>query len=229
MPASETPRLVGWRVDQAINDLNAKWDLGLPRLHGTDATEAEVKGTLANKCSSRIRYLCFRVEQDHLNSLLAGFEERARQKWSNWVFKPSQERGTIASLPVTKSFLERDVQKYRGAGLLKLSGSQRHELLGLLDNVLDEPFELARMSDSYTQEAPSEASYATAPTTPRKQSNSRKPGGEFATPTRQLWAGAGAATGSADDDEPELKDPMAKSTKRSLGSPYRVSVGRNQR
>jgi hypothetical protein len=223
MSASDTPRLVGWKVDQAIDGLNAEWDLRLPRLHGADAIEAEVKGTLANKCSSRIRYLCFRVEQTHLDSLLAGFEERARQKWSNWVFKPSQERGTLPSLPVTKSFLERDVQTFRRAGPLKLSESQRQELLGLLDNVLDDPFELARMSDSYSYERPSEASFVTAPTTPRKQPISAKRSAELATPTRRISAGAGAVTDDL-NDEPELKDPMTKSTKRRLGSPLRVSI-----
>ncbi|KIX09342.1 uncharacterized protein Z518_00421 [Rhinocladiella mackenziei CBS 650.93] len=203
----ETPRHVGGRVDKAIHHLNAQWDLGLPRLHGEEAIAAEAKGPLARKCSSRIRYLCFRT--DGIDSLLAEFEQRARQIHSKWIFKPSQERGTLPSLPVTKSFVARDIHSKYATGL-RLSDSQRNDLLQLLYNVLNDDFELARMTDSYSYERSTDSTYSTAPTTPRQQDKVAVPGREVLDISEITTRGL---------EEPEIKDPMRKSAKRSLGSP----------
>lgn len=214
-----TPQQTGLKIDKAINDLNAKWDLQLPRLHGYQAREAETKGHLGLKCSSRIRYLCFKA--DDIESVLSDFDDRARQIYSRWVFKPSQEPGTLPLLPVTKSLVAREVQAKRATRVVYLTNSQRDELLQLLFNILDDNFQLARMTDSVSFERASVTSYSTAPTTPRKSTVSRRRE-EARTPTHKGSHISEAAP--TEIDEPHLKDSIANSSKRILGSPNGVSL-----
>lgn len=208
----KTPKHVGWKVDAAINHLNAQWDLSLPQLHGADATTAEKNGSLPQKCSSRIRFLCFRT--DHFDNIIHEFGERARQIKSEWVFKPSQERGTLPVFPVTKSMLAHEIGP--GSGVTRLSESQRTQLLQLLFNILDEHFQLAKLSASY--EPGSGISFTSAPTTPRKQLGPNRD--NITTPRRQVMRISETVT--RDLEEPELIDPMSRSAKRSLGSPNGV-------
>jgi hypothetical protein len=56
-PAPETPVKVRHNVDQILDDLNARWKLGLPRLRGPAATQSESNKALAWRCSARLRYL----------------------------------------------------------------------------------------------------------------------------------------------------------------------------
>ncbi|KIV86269.1 hypothetical protein PV11_01888 [Exophiala sideris] len=209
----ETPQHVGSRVDWAVNHLNAKWDLGLPRLHGRQARDVgKDQGSCATKCFSRIRYLCFRVE---IESIVSDFDERARQLHSKWKLKPSQEKGTLPVLPVTKSFLERDIQNKRNASPIRLNPRQRADLLELLFGILNEQFELARMSESFSHERSSGTSFNTAPTTPQKSIASRNQE-QNVTPARQKLRTVEPPMG---DEEPQLKNPMTGSAKRSIGSP----------
>jgi len=220
----ETPQHVGSRVGWAVNHLNAHWDLGLPRLHGRQARELEKdQSSCATKCFSRIRYLCFRVE---IESIMSDFDRRANQLWSKWEFKPSQEKGTLPMLPVTKSFLQRDIQNKRNAAPIKLTPHQRANLLELLFEILNEQFELARMSESFSHERPSisNASYLTAPTTPQKSDASRHHQ-QIVTPARQKLRTVEPLTR---DDEPQLKNPMTGSAKRSIGSPSSVSTNKSR-
>ncbi|KAI1615636.1 RNA-directed RNA polymerase [Exophiala viscosa] len=215
----ETPQHVGSRVDWAINHLNAHWDLGLPRLHGRQAKELEKdQGSCATKCFSRIRYLCFRVE---IEGIVSDFNERARQLCSKWKWKPSQEKGTIPVLPVTKSFLARDIQEKRNVSPIRLTTRQRADLLELLFGILNEQFELARLSESFSHERPSSTSFNTAPTTPQKSGVSRDHE-QIVTPTRQNLRTVEPPMGN---DEPQLKNPMTGSAKRSIASP----TSRNKR
>ncbi|EHY54951.1 hypothetical protein HRR83_005791 [Exophiala dermatitidis] len=188
----KTPQRIGSKVSETIDRLNTHWDLGLPRLHGAEAVEAQSKGHLARKCSSKIRFLCFKT--DEIEQILQSFEESARQTQSRWVWKPSQVPGTLPALAVTKSQLAKDVQMKSAAGLIRLTERQREELLQVLHRILDEHYELARMSKSYSYERPTATSFAAV------------------SPMRAV-------------DEPQVKDPMSRSGKRSLSSPQ----GENKR
>ena len=182
----ETPKEKGRVVDKILQQLNASWDLQLPRLHGKAAEAAESTNALAKKCSARIRYLCFRHEEPE--RLVTEFDGRARQLYAQWRFKPRQESGTLPILPIKKSGLGHDVSKRRGLGLIKLSGTERQGLLRLLDETLKDDYDLARDSDSFSVKpapiiAPATASaFANAPapaahipTVPRPNSISATP------------------------------------------------------
>jgi hypothetical protein len=56
-PLPETPVKVRHDVDEHLDYLNTRWKLGLPRLRGRAAVESESTTTLAQRCSSRLRYL----------------------------------------------------------------------------------------------------------------------------------------------------------------------------
>ena len=146
---SETPKKVRCDVDNTINRLNNDWDLQLTHLHGRSAEAAENTSALAKRCSSRIRYLCWRLP--NLDGILEDFYERAFQIKSSWVYKPRQERGTLPILPVIKSNLKRDVTRGRTLGLAKLDAKQRQQLLAALDEALKDDYELSRQSDSFSR------------------------------------------------------------------------------
>ncbi|ETI24302.1 hypothetical protein G647_03671 [Cladophialophora carrionii CBS 160.54] len=177
-----TPHDTSRRIDQAIDSLNALWDLGLPRLHGVDADLADETGRLASRCSKRIRFLCYRAAD--IEAILADFNQNARQIHSEWVFKPSQERGTLPVLPQSKSLVERDFRSKHKSGAVRLSDTQRHQLQERLFKILDDNYELAKMTRTYSTERASSASFITAPF-----------------------------------EDPQLKNPMTKSSKRTLESP----------
>ncbi len=219
-----TPQHTGQRIDEAIDSLNAQWDLGLPRLHGADADRADKKGLVAERCSNRIRFLCYKT--DNIDALLADFAERARQIYSEWVFKPSQERGTLPILPQTRSLVQRDFLLKQKSGVVQLSDSQRLRLQQLLFQILDENSELARIALSFSTEQASTTSFITAPSTPERQIINRKQKITTKGSRRSLRASETVIreTGIIESEEPELKDPMTKSTKRTLGSPEGVSL-----
>ena len=219
-----TPQYTSWRIGQTIDSLNAQWDLGLPRLHGIDADRADEKGLVAERCSKRIRFLCYKT--DNIDTLLADFNGRARQIHSEWIFKPSQERGTLPVLPQTKSLVQRDFLSKQKSGVVQLSDTQRLRLQQLLFQILDENYELAKLTRSFSTEQRSTKSFTTAPTTPEKQTKARK--------QERVIKGSRRAVGTSEtiirkaspitSEEPQLKNPMTKSSKRTLGSPERVSV-----
>ena len=119
---------------------------------------------MAKRCAARIRYLCFRL--DSLDPIVQDFDDRARQVCSKWKYKPLQERGTIPILPVTKSFLAGETKAKRVLGLVKLSNEQRQYLLRLVDEVLQDDYELARASDSYSRSVTPSIHRSLSPTTP---------------------------------------------------------------
>jgi hypothetical protein len=213
-----TPRDISPRIDQIIDTLNAHWDLGLPRLYGGDAGRSDQTGLLAKRCYERIRFFCYKT--NNIDALLEEFNVSARQIHSGWVFKPSQERGTLPVLPQTKSMVERDLQTQRKSGVVRLSDSQRLLLQERLFQILDENYELANMSRTYSTESVSTTSFTTAPSTPRKQAMAPKQ--EAITPTRRVTKAPGVIT--ARSEEPELKNPVTKSAKRTLNSPNGVSL-----
>jgi len=212
---AQTPRHLGGKVDRAIDSLNAHWELRLPRLHGEDAVAAEDQAVLsregktpdleeeavllARKCSSRIRYLCFRPV--NLDSVLAEFEEDARHIHSAWVFKPSQERGTLPALPITKSFIAKEFNLKNRTHPITLSTSQRLMLLKKLDSVLEDEYQLAKASDSYERTAVHPSFVWTDPA---------PAGGQVAAPSRSKTGREVPGI-----DEPGEKHPDRVSRKRS--------------
>ncbi|EXJ60846.1 hypothetical protein A1O7_04999 [Cladophialophora yegresii CBS 114405] len=214
-----TPHDTSRRIDQAIDSLNALWDLGLPRLHGKDADRADETGLLASRCSKRIRFLCYKTA--NIDAILADFNQSARQIHSEWVFKPFQERGTLPVLPQTKNLVERDFRIKHKSGVVRLSDTQRLRLQERLFQILDENYELAKMTRTYSTERTSSTSFTTAPSTPPKRSAARKQ--EPKTPTRQVIKASEVIVSRSED--PQLKNPLKNSTKRTLESPN----GQNKR
>lgn len=159
---SETPHHVSLKIDAILDRLNAQWDLGLPRLHGTDAKRAESELNLdARRCASRIRYLCYRSCVD-MDSLIAEFDDSAKYVFSKWVFKPSQEKGTLQAMPKSKSFLKRDMVSKKSRHVTE---DLRNALLQNLSRILDEEYTLARESDTYERTHSQNVSTATSRST----------------------------------------------------------------
>ena len=144
MSTPETPKSVRRSFDEVINRLNTRWDLQLPGLHGSVATLAENEGVIPRRIASRIRFLCFRP-QLNLEGLIDDFEDKAKQVKSNWVFKPQQEAGTLPRLPNEKSRLFKESL----ASPVRLTSSQRTELLEYLDKLVDDEYRLSRDSPTY--------------------------------------------------------------------------------
>lgn len=137
----DTPRRVRHPFDKIIGKLNGRWNLELPSLHGTQQSaleQTDATHSLATRCAGRIRYLCFRCSD--LDKVISEFEEDAHRICSGWVWKPSQEEGTLPPMSVTKSFIST-----RPA----LSLKHRHLLLECLFVLLDDEFKLAYDSDVY--------------------------------------------------------------------------------
>lgn len=140
---TETPKHVRHSFDTILKRLNIRWGLNLPTLHGTQETaleQTDAEHPLAKRCTGRIRYLCFRDCQ--LDKVISDFEEDVPRICSEWVWKPSQERGTLPTLPVTKSYISN-----RPA----LPRKHRQTLLNRLFELLNEEFTLARDSEVYSR------------------------------------------------------------------------------
>ena len=213
----ETPRKVGSKVDVAIDKLNARYDLKLPRLHGVEASTAESQHSLGRKCSAKIRYLCFRPV--NLDRLISEFEDEARQMFSRWIWKPSQTLGTLPSLPVTKSFIERDLRNKFASTPVQLTDTQRQELLKKLHDILDQDYQLARVTDDYQRTDGPPPS--TIPITPRKKSSSYYSCEEVTTPTRPIMNDSDVS--KVQSFESHLTNSGSTSSKRASDSPAHVS------
>jgi hypothetical protein len=139
----DTPNRVRHSFDKIIERLNVRWKLKLPSLHGTQETaleQADADHSLAKRCTGRIRYLCFRDCQ--LDEVIREFEDRGERLCSEWVWKPSQEEGTLPKLPVTKNFISTRPNIPR---------KHRKDLLNHLFELLDQEFQLARDSEVYSR------------------------------------------------------------------------------
>lgn len=137
----DTPEKVRHSFGDIVRRLNAQWGLELPSIHGTQETalkQADAEHSLAKRCAGQIRYLCFR--DCNLDKVISDFEEDVPRICSEWVWKPSQEQGTLPQMPVTKSFI---------SSRPALSRKHRQPLLDRLFVLLDEECKLARESDVY--------------------------------------------------------------------------------
>lgn len=85
-----TPHKTSQKIDEVIFKLNGRWNLQLPRLHGLEATKAGDSTELAQKCSSRIRALCWNGNVN-IDGILEDFNERASQRHSSWICKCSDK------------------------------------------------------------------------------------------------------------------------------------------
>lgn len=186
---SETPQLVRDKVEATIDRVNFRWDLRLPHPYGARKNLDKCGSRQARKCSSFIRLLSFRPV--NLDGLMDEFDLKARQLFSDWVWKPSQERGTLPTLPVTKSFIERDLRSSFKLGTV--TDSQRQQLLEQLFQILSEECQLANESGDYSRTG--------GPNSVKDVSQSAR----------------------SMSEEPQLKNHLTKSAKRSLGSSSKVN------
>jgi hypothetical protein len=210
-----TPHKTSVKIEQVVDQLNAQWDLRLTRLHGAEA-ESTAHKSIGAKCFRRIRYLCWKTS--FIDRALDDFQEKAKQIHSQWVFKPSQEKGTLPVLPVQKSLVARDTQSRRPFGTLTYSDSQRSQLLKCLYQILKEQSEqsdLSEMSESY-----STTSFATAPSQPPTTPTTRRVIKESYSTTSHRVLKVSESV-EADLDEPHIKD--TRSSKRSISSADRSS------
>jgi hypothetical protein len=137
---SGTPTKVRYSFDNIVVRLNTL-GLQIPSLRGTQETaleQADAADSLAKKCAGQIRFLCFR--DCNLEKLISEFEDEARRRCSEWVFKPSQEEGTLPQIPITTSFITRTPD---------LLPKNRESLLQILSDHLRDDVQLAKASDFY--------------------------------------------------------------------------------
>ena len=85
----ETPHKVTLEIDAAIDELNAKWNLSLPKLHGVEARRPGNDSDVARKCSLRIRHFCWKGNVS-ISKIIEDFDERAAQKCSDWGCRCTQ-------------------------------------------------------------------------------------------------------------------------------------------
>ncbi|KPI36699.1 putative RNA-dependent RNA polymerase 2 [Cyphellophora attinorum] len=157
-PELETPRKIRYDLDNILEQLNSTWSLDLPRIRGTAASQMESTSALAKRCSARLRYLCFRLE--NLDTWIKDFEERARIIHSGWVFKPRGDRNLIVPRNVSEPNLKRAAAKGK---MPQLAEEQVQQLLQCLDAVLQDPYDLARDTDSFNSTSGATASSSIAP------------------------------------------------------------------
>ena len=141
----ETPETVRYQLDTAIDRLNARWDLQLPKLRGAAALKAQIKGASRSGCTGRLHYLTFRLSKESLERLLDNFDHFAKTAKSSWVLKPKQEAGTLPSGPKSESALYKDAL----SNPFKPTPEQRDSLIEYLHELLDESVQLSRDSDAY--------------------------------------------------------------------------------
>ena len=139
-----TPQKVRQNCDEIVDALNATWNMQLPKLHGGSADQAMSQKPIERRCAARIRFLCFK-RIGNLQKMLLDFEDRAKHIFSNWVWKLSQEGGTLPSLPPAESSLRRVVL----SSSPKISDAQRIELLKELDKLLEDECKLYKSSEAY--------------------------------------------------------------------------------
>lgn len=98
LPMAVEPTAGRWPDDYSttVRRLNARWDLGLPEALVLDRTINldNPHRYLQRDCARGIQYLS-RLPQYRLAGLLEDFAQSAEIPSSNWVPKPSQERGTL--------------------------------------------------------------------------------------------------------------------------------------
>lgn len=92
------PEIERWPDDYltTVRRLNSRWDLGLPDSPAFDRTiilDDKVR-SLQRDCAKCIKYLTGEPEY-RLDRLLEDFEQFAGTTSSQWIPKPSQERGTL--------------------------------------------------------------------------------------------------------------------------------------
>lgn len=172
MSANETPRKTGEKITRVIDQLNSRWNLQLPRLHGIEARDAKNADDVQRKCSSRIRAACW-LNNVNMNSVMEDFEDRATSIYTAWIcmwrifdfdahqklkfhltnatftstVKPSQQSGTLPRLPVTK-LSSKDFALSRSRDL---TPEQRRQLCEALLNLIDDECKLAHESDAYSR------------------------------------------------------------------------------
>ena len=91
----------------------------------------------------------------NLPRLIEEFEEHARQLYSNWVFKPLQEPGTVPVLPKSRSELFQDTLKKRR----ETTPQERLELLACLDETLKDDYDLALQSEFYERSSADQTNF----------------------------------------------------------------------
>ena len=140
-----TPETVRYQLDTAIDRLNARWDLELPKLRGAAALKAQVRGASRSGCTGRLHYLSFRLSRDSMERLLDSFDQFAKTAKTNWVLKPKQETGTLPTGLNSESALYKDAL----SNPFKPTSEQRQSLIEHLHELLDESVQLSRDSDAY--------------------------------------------------------------------------------
>lgn len=151
----------------ALLSCSASQSSELPTLHGRSAERSESTPSPGHRCSARLRYLSYRAVD--LDALLREFDQAASVIYSGWHFKPNAERDVIKSRGDNDSILQRRVIKGK---LPPLNQGQKHSLLVCLDNILEEPYQESRLSDSLRFERPTTEREANASRSPSTQSTS---------------------------------------------------------
>ena len=138
-----SPQKIQHSFESIVKSLNDRWALKIPNIPGTAINHDDDIQKLARDCFNCIRYLCFKDR--NLGKVINDFEEFAHANGKQWVYKPSQEEGTLPRLSVTKSFRAPERPQ-----------ENRRMLLSHLCKLLEEEVRLTKASEHYTRQSPTE-------------------------------------------------------------------------
>ena len=151
-------------ITAIIQQLNHDWLLGIPlslpsegRVSHQHAGVSEIQ-LVTSRCLQVLSWFSTQSKAPNFQKILIDFEEVAKPLVSEWVPKPSQQHGSLASLPRTKSLLSRElsVQRKEKKARLKLP-EHRALLLNKLFEVLSEHQNLSSSSADYELQSPPKA------------------------------------------------------------------------
>lgn len=134
-PNPRTPRIGNSELIRILKSLNSKFFLELPDEEFSSPSsripdDGKKETPIEVRCGGLIKFLFFKAGPK-LDRLILDFEEWARPRLSQWLWKDWQEPGT---LPIRTSFIRRDMPSGRA-----ITADERHELLEhLLRLLVDE-------------------------------------------------------------------------------------------
>ena len=142
-------------VGELVRKLNSQWSLQLPeRIHTNVKKVSRQKSSLVGldvgeQCVLDLMSLA--NLSSSLDKILLEFEDGAKSLFSEWVWKPSQEKGSMASWSRLKdSRLLQDIQ----SSPFQLTEEHRRDLLNRLAQIISDEIKLHEASASYSRHSP---------------------------------------------------------------------------
>ena len=152
-------------VGEAVRILNSQWSLQLPERISTNVKSipgqksSSVAPDPGEQCVRDLMSLASLTSS--LDKILLEFEDGAKSLFSEWVWKPSQEKGSMASWPRQKD--SRLLQDIRSSPF-QLTEEHRRDLLNRLAEIIADEIKLHEASASYSRHLPPKPELCTSVT-----------------------------------------------------------------